>query len=88
VRRRGEPGHVRAGLGKHVLGRAALPARHRLGLLQLLFPRREQFLDHGTDPVDTGVLSWLTILGSGQSRRCDLQVLGSLELNLRTNPGP
>jgi hypothetical protein len=26
-------------------------------------------------------LSWLTILGSGQTRRCDLHVLGSRELN-------
>ena len=33
------------------------------------------------------VLSWLTILGSGLTRRCDLRVLGSRELNLRTNPG-
>ena len=32
-------------------------------------------------------LSWLTILDSGLTRRCDLDVLGSRELNLRTNPG-
>jgi len=38
--------------GEHVLGGAALPARHRLGLDQLLFPRREQFLDHDADPVE------------------------------------
>jgi hypothetical protein len=31
--------------------------------------------------------SWLMILGSGQTRRCDLRVLGSGELILRTNPG-
>jgi hypothetical protein len=31
--------------------------------------------------------SWLTILDSGQTRGCDLHVLGSRELNLRTNPG-
>jgi hypothetical protein len=33
-------------------------------------------------------LSWLTILGSGLTRRCDLHVPGSRKLNLRTNPGP
>jgi len=31
-------------------------------------------------------LSWLTILGSGLAWRSDLHVLGSPELNLRTNP--
>ena len=34
-----------------------------------------------------GYLSWLTILGSGLTRRCDLHVRGSRHLNLRTNPG-
>jgi aerobic carbon-monoxide dehydrogenase large subunit len=32
-------------------------------------------------------LSWLTILGSGLARRCDLHVPGSWELDLHTNPG-
>jgi hypothetical protein len=35
---------------------AALPAGHRLGLLQLFLPRCEQFLYHGAGPVDVGVL--------------------------------
>lgn len=36
--------------------------------------------------AEVGVaLSWLTILGSGRTRRCDLRVLGSRDLNLRTH---
>jgi hypothetical protein len=42
-------------------------------------------LKHG-DAVNAA-LSWLTILGSGQARRCDLDVRGSRELVLHTNPG-
>ena len=32
-------------------------------------------------------MSWLTTLGSGLARRCDLHVLGWRELNVCTNPG-
>jgi hypothetical protein len=42
------------------------------------------------DILDTAALvalSWLTILGSGLARRCDLHVPGSRELDLHTNPG-
>jgi hypothetical protein len=56
-----EPGHVDAGLGDGVLGRAAAPAGHRLSLLQLLLVRGQQSLDHlrqvvdvGGEPVDAG----------------------------------
>ncbi len=48
----GEPGHVRAGLGDGVLGGAAAPAGHRLGLLQLLLVRGQQGLDHPGQPGD------------------------------------
>ena len=56
-----EAGHVDAGLGDGVLGGAAAPAGHRLGLLQLFLVRGQQPFDHrgqlvdlGVDPVDAG----------------------------------
>ena len=49
-----EPGHVHAGFGHGVLGGAALPAGHRLGLLQLFFVRGQEPLDHLGQVVDVG----------------------------------
>src|SRR5581483_2606161 len=51
----GEPGHVRSGLGQGVLGGAASPAGHRLGLLELFLIRLEQGLDHRGQLADGGL---------------------------------
>ena len=47
--------HVDAGLGDRVLGGAAAPAGHRLGLLELFLPGAQQPLDRLGQPGDPGV---------------------------------
>ena len=49
-----EPAHVDAGFGDGVLGSAAAPAGHRLGLGQLFLMRGQQLLDHPGELVDLG----------------------------------
>jgi hypothetical protein len=49
-----EPGHVHAGPGDGVLGRAPSPAGHRLGLLELFLVRGQQLPGHLAQPGDIG----------------------------------
>jgi hypothetical protein len=57
------------------------------GLGALAQQRRRRQMKH-VSLLDAADLTWLTIKEFRQARGCDLRVLGSCELILRTNPGP